>query len=392
MKYFKNKIYKNLIIYLSVFLIVSICSSCNITDNVPNDKGGGPNIYIEGYYGDRLKEYEWERENDIYGLSQEWIGYKYQDSYFVKINNEIYEIKQNRKELCFESSDEIGSIVAVVDNGILFDSKDDNSKGLRECVLNVYYFESQRIEEITKTDENIYLKIVTYADDEDLILNQKGPDESLEVLSLNSNSYDLNKYNSIYDLPDNFYIETVPNGNRDTDVIVYKNDYNNFRYNTQLTKWNKTSKGYLDSEYLYSKHVHYGARYKQIRYSDGLIMIHVENDADFKDSFGASASHCDTGVWEKDVLEKYDINTGEAKDFYSDSNNRILGYNYEENIVYLYSFSKNVIEAKDLDDNSVTTLSSLEKAQTIKFTWCDKTLFWIYENDEVESYGGYLDL
>ena len=93
-----------------------------------------------------------------------------------------------------------------------------------------------------------------------------------------------------------------------------------------------------------------------------------------------------------DMYGMYDINTGEAKDFYSDSNNRILGYNYEENIVYLYSFSKNEIEAKDLDDNSVTTLSSLEKAQTIKFTWCDKTLFWIYENDEVESYGGYLDL
>lgn len=394
MKFNISKCVKKLAILIVNLMVVLIISSCNDVSTVPSNNTIRTNIYVEGYYGIRLKEYEWERENDIKGLEQEWVGYKYKDSYYVKLDNAIYKIDQNQKKMCFENSDEIKSIVSVVDNGILFDSKDKNSSGLRECVLNVYYFDSQRIEEVTKTDENIYLKITSYVDDEDLILNQNGPDDSLEVLSLESNSYDLTRYNSIYDLPENFYIENVPNRNQDTDVIVYKNDSNNYRYNTGLTKWVKTfSSGYLDLKYTYSKHMHYGARYKQAQYNGVLIMTQVENNADYdRTGIAVSASHCDSNVWEKDILEKYDFKTNTANDFYEDAQNRILGYNYDENIVYLYSFNKNEIEAKDLDDYSITVLTSLELAKTIKFTWCDTTLFWIYENDGVETYGGYLEL
>ena len=76
---------------------------------------------------------------------------------------------------------------------------------------------------------------------------------------------------------------------------------------------------------------------------------------------------------------------------YEDSTNRILGYNPDTNEVYLYVFDNRTITAKDLDNQSEKIVATLDEADTIQFEWYDTRLYWMYEKNGVEEFGGNLD-
>ncbi|MCR4930735.1 MAG: hypothetical protein K5988_12155, partial [Lachnospiraceae bacterium] len=77
--------------------------------------------------------------------------------------------------------------------------------------------------------------------------------------------------------------------------------------------------------------------------------------------------------------------------FYEDESNRIIGYNPDNKIVYLYSFENKSISMKNIEDGSETVIENLEDADKIEFEWEDTRLYWRYINDEYETYGGCYD-
>ena len=360
---------KGVIKYFGIMVACAFLTACTTT----NSKN--TNIYVSNNYGD---------DNQVYSIdglatlaTEEQVGYRIESCSYIKVGTIIYRVTDSGIEKLYRDKDYINSIVAAGDDYVMyvtygFETFSYDRKVLK---LKVYTFDGQ-VSEITS--EEVAMLVYSRPDQEKVIFTTEGK-EGIYCLSCDGRSVECNETNQ-------YIVEHIPGlGFKDKYYISNAND-------DKQDEFAMNAYGYINPNEAYTSHDHTNTAYKTMVYDDAIIMQHVEFGTNSIDVDLATESHCDTAMWKQDVLEKYDINTGETKDFYSDSNNRILGYNYEENIVYLYSFSKNAIEAKDLDDNSVSTLSSLEKAQTIKFTWCDKTLFWIYENDEVESYGGYLDL
>lgn len=355
----------NIIVTLVIGIIFTACTTTNSKDT---------NIYVSNNYGDDNQVYSIARRATL--VAEEQVGYQIEGSSYIKVDKSIYRVTDNGIEMLCKDNDYINSIVAAGDDYIMYVALgiDEVSYDRQLLKLKVYTFDGQ-VSEIA--NEELSMLVYSKPNQAEVIFATDGK-EDIYCISYEGESVECNE-------TDEYIVEHIPG-------LGFNDKYYICKADDKQGKFGVNAYGYINPIEVYTSHDHTNTVYKTMVFDDAIIMQHVEFGSNPIDVDLAIESHCDTAMWKQDVLEKYDINTGEAKDFYSDSNNRILGYNYEENIVYLYSFSKNVIEAKDLDDNSVTTLSSLEKAQTIKFTWCDKTLFWIYENDEVESYGGYLDL
>ena len=382
----RGKINNSFICVCLVLLLFSLQGCSGVINNAQ------PDIYIDNYYNSSEMSIFFDATGLYANSLANRVGYVFEGINYVKVNNGIYRINNNSLDLVYEDDSNIQSIVSVGTDYLLYTTKTYNGDSLDNIKLKVYHHDMEQSEEFVEAQ---YIWVKTFLDENDFVINVMNPlinnSEEDYICTIDNTKISLNKYEIPDELPQGYYINLIP-GKSDEDYVVCKKNSLGKDIICFSRGWILTTSGYVNVNNIKTNHSHKGCTTITIPNDEGVIYQHTEYSGNSTTNGIIKAYYCPTSFWEKDVLEKYDINTGEAKDFYSDSNNRILGYNYEENIVYLYSFSKNEIEAKDLDDNSITVLSSLEKAQTIKFTWCDKTLFWIYENDEVESYGGYLDL
>lgn len=99
-----------------------------------------------------------------------------------------------------------------------------------------------------------------------------------------------------------------------------------------------------------------------------------------------------TMAWRYDAIDIYDTTSDERYTLYVDGVNRIIGYDPEENRVFLYVYSDNTLISKDLDDDTLVSLESFEEAAAISFVWEGKDLFYFYGTGDDMRYGGIIDV
>ena len=99
--------------------------------------------------------------------------------------------------------------------------------------------------------------------------------------------------------------------------------------------------------------------------------------------------------WEKDTISMSDKNRQYsfryADTIYEDESNRIIGFNPDEQIVYLYSVENNTISMKNIEDGSETVIDVLGDYDKIEFEWEDSKLYLRCTKDENETFGGCYD-
>ena len=377
---------KQIIAFVTAMVTIILCGCNGIGQSKSNT-----NVYVYNCYNGDNQVYSWSGSSLASPIKDEYVGYRYNDSCYIKVDNCLYKLSKGKKELIYENDQYIWSIISAGENYVVFaDFVDDNSNG-EKCRLQVYYTNTETIETIVEEETEIIC--FSYCDIEDIVLKNNDDDDSFVFVTNLAYSPTIVESKTKNDLPEGYYYIDVSESDNSEDYIVFTYNDMGEKVMLELNSWYEISSGLVNIAKAYPKHKDCKAGHKAMVKDDCVLFHHLEyNGAGIDKVFVADESHCSSYYWIRDAIEKYNYSTEITTEIYSDRVNRILGYNYDENVVYLYSNIKNEIEAKDLDDNSVTTLSSLEKAQTIKFTWCDKTLFWIYENDGIESYGGYLDL
>lgn len=99
-----------------------------------------------------------------------------------------------------------------------------------------------------------------------------------------------------------------------------------------------------------------------------------------------------TQNWYYDSIAVLDTTTGESTTVYVDEKNRIIGYDPDTQEVYLYNYSKNSLTCKNLNNNEMKILTTLEDKDVISFEWEGKKLYYFYGLGENMQYGGMVDI
>ena len=298
--------------------------------------------------------------------------YETQDGIYITLNNKLYYYSDGYQELIFECDENLGPVINVSDEYILFIQRSNKFEKIKKYDLNSgdileeCYYEINKYKEafLDEADEYYF----AYNDDEVLCLNISK--DEVDYVRNYTASYDGTIKGAIKNLPE----------------------------------------GYYAKEYSY-----YGKRlefYKETEAGEEILTFHGRNGQELSivkgDSYSESAISEDTrytinsirskflSEWEKDTVS---TNKGDGdifshwdeETFYEEETNRIIGYNPDNNIVYLYSMENNSILMKNIEDNSETVLEVLDEADKIEFEWEESKLYRRYTNDEVETYGGFYD-
>lgn len=366
-----------------ILLLIEGCSGSFLKTNINE-----PDVYLYGFYGDINETYCYNPVYDLEDICGEKIACLYNDVLYVKLNDGIYRIDGEELKLIYEHTDSIFSIVGFNQKCVAFiatDAEDDMEKSvyllnldggsLQEykcfyaCMEEEYLVISSSTTvkdtfySFIETDGSNPAKVITYYENGEGELPDAYEDkESLEEKKLDEKNQE--KYHPVIYNKDE---------NRDLQITDYIYCADSFQEVPPYTKMND-------------------AIYNQIGEKIIKLIVSDNRRNHITEFILGTAKHCDTGVWSEDRISVYDGDTEEETSIYRDSKNRILGYNYSANTVYLYSFEDKTVIAKDLNTDVVTTIAALDESQKIKFTWCNTTLVWIYENDGVETYGGNLQL
>lgn len=389
-----KKFLKSILLFI---LIGLLCGCIDENDLTKPEADNRPDIYVRDSYKDLKKG-----DGNIsgrYGIPL--FAVENGEIIYTLENDSVYKYESGKKELVFKVEEEentrIGSLVYASDDYIIYlmmDTKSDGEYNVHSSdTIWKYSFESKNRQQIIDKHFSSFISIVVdntiiirddsnfyFADIETLEYeviedyNDKTEEELNDLLPTGfySKKYKGKQY-------DSFELFFEGNGSNERVGFIYYYDEDNeemIDINEVLdaSLWLKTNcyDGKIYAFYLNSEVIKQGG--------DNYLMLRYGN-----------SEGCETKHWISDEICFVDgpnYHSSEKQSLYKDSNNRILGYNPDTNEVYLYVFDNHSITAKDLDDQSEKTVETLDEADAIKFEWYDTRLYWIYDKNGVEEYGG----
>ena len=374
--------------------ILLVCGCFKIQPNIKYDSTvkSKPDIYVRDCYKDFKKGAG--HISGRYGIPL--FAVENGDIIYTLENDSVYKYESGKKELVFKTEQEkdtrIGSLVYASDDYIIYlmmDTKPDGEVFIHlSDTIWKYSFESKTKQQIIDKHFSSFISIVV---DNNIIIRdesnfyfvdiESGEDKVIEDYS-DKTEEELNDL-----LPTGFYskkydsFELFYEGNGSNERVGFIHFYD--EYNKEMIDINEI----IDVN-LWCKTNCYDNKIYTFRLSSERIKEGGDNWLALQ--YGSSEG-CETKHWNKDkitYIEGPDYSNSEEKTLYEDSTNRILGYNPDTNEVYLYVFDNRTITAKDLDNQSEKIVETLDEADTIQFEWYDTRLYWIYEKNGVEEFGG----
>ena len=278
--------------------------------------------------------------------------------------------------MVFECEGNLGPIINISDDYILYIQRSNNIDRIKKLdlksgdVKEVYYFGTDRYKEAFFDDNNE--SFFAYNDVEIWYFNVSEDEEVYLTYTVLS---DGSVFGNVKDIPEGYYAK-------------------------QYTYY-----GYYNKE----NRLHF---YKDTEDGEEILTFHNQDSLELITNKGNSTAETATledtlyvidsirteflSEWDKGKLSMVKrgndgYSSWNKETFYEDESNRIIGYNPDCEIVYLFSFENKSIIMKNIEDDSETIIEELEDADKIEFEWEESKLYWRYTNDEVETFGGCYD-
>ena len=301
--------------------------------------------------------------------------YETEDGYYITLNNKLYSYSEGCQELIFECDENLGPVIYATDEYILFIQRSEVREKIKKLDLNSgdiieeYDYEIDKFKEAFLDENNEYF--FAYDNSQILSLNVKED----EVYNLHSfvTSDDAKVLCTYKDLPEGYYAK-------------HENDYrSNYSYNDiRLYFYKETEDGEELLKFHNSKSLELSVSnsYPNVDKGDSLFMIETS-----RKRFSLE--------WEKDIISTIESNNiykySNRETIYEDESKRIIGYNPDNKIVYLYSMEDNSISMKNIENGGETVIDVLEDYDKIEFEWEESKLYLRCTKDENETFGGCYD-
>ena len=381
-----NKLLKSVLLFIFIGLFCG-CIGGNDLTNSEEDKR--PDIFVKNCYKDYCNVIKGEKTGS--GMNNnKYENYTYLpyfvcengEDYFYVINNSVYKYSNNTSELLLSAEEKIFALVGVYEEDIYYTSqyslwKYDTQNDISKKVLNenLSHFDTLLFENYLIVKDNISYVLYIY----NIENNQKVVIEDYLTKDFDEMNQMLPIGFSIRRLQGGGFVEMYyDNGNEIVKMGFNKNDINENR-EEEILRYDDQRKNKINI------------------IDDNLYVLYVASEFNVEGHSGRSyygtAERCRTKYWKYDIITKvegpdlYDI-PYEEETLYEDSTNRIIGYNPYTNEVYLYVFENGTLTAKDLDDQSEKVIETLKEADTIQFEWHDTRLYWRYNIDGKDEFGG----
>ncbi|MBO4702345.1 MAG: hypothetical protein J5625_06785 [Lachnospiraceae bacterium] len=384
------KEYIKIVIILLLTAFLCGCVERNVTD-VESDIR--PDIFVKRCYKDYCNAFigessylalpNFEDHSENYTYLPYRICENDNDFYYV-INNSVYKYSDNNSKLVYSPEKDIYALIYVYQDNLFYTTDDSIWK------YNLRTLKSEKVIDANRK----YFNTVVLGDNIVVEGNRfLFYDLEKEKITEIENAYDMDQENLNDLVPDGFY-------------VIHKEKYNSIDQNilevfyyseSGMEKAGFNSIVVIDNvEDDWFRLFDYRTHQKINIIDDCLYSFYVSGETDSyyqPPTIYGSAERCRTKYWKKDFITKiegpdFSSRSNEEKKIYEDSENRILGYNPDTNEVYLYVFDNHTITSKNLDDQSEIIVETLDEADTIYFEWRDTRLYWIYDKNGTEEFGG----
>ena len=375
-----------------VFIIIGFFCGCiypneNNISNFEEDKQ--PDIFVKNCYKDYHNMIRGERklgEKDSRYENNDYLPYYvYEDGedYYYALRNTIYKYSNNTSEELFTADVWVYALVGVYEENIYYTSqfslwKYDIQNDVSEKVFD---------EDIAQFDTVFFENYLIIKDNKSYILYFYDIEKNQKIVIEDCLSKEQDEINQM--LPEGFSVRKA----KGSYAIEVYYDNGNDLVKIGLEENNINEKN--EEEMLQDS----GGLFRKINIiGDDLYVFFVSSQHEAQGHgplvhYG-TAERCKTKYWRLDRISKihgpnlYDSSYHEEETIYEDSTNRIIGYNPYTNEVYLYVFENGTLTAKDLDDQSEKVIETLKEADTIQFEWHDTRLYWRYNIDGKDEFGG----
>ncbi len=378
-----NKLLKSVLLFIFIGLFCG-CIGGNIS-NSEEDKQ--PDIFIKKCYKDYRDVIEGERNS---GSSDKYENNTYLpyfvcengEDYYYALRNTIYKYSNNTSEELFTADVWVYALVGVYEENIYYTSqfslwKYDIQNDVSEKVFD---------EDIVRFDTVFFENYIILKDNKSYILYFYDIEKNQKIVIEDYLSKEQDEINHM--LPEGF---SVMKARGSYSIEVYYDDGNDL-VKMGFTKNNINEK--CQEEMLQYRHENMS---KINIIDDNLYVFYVASEV-VTEGHGprfayGNEERCKTKYWRLDGVGKvegpdlFDDSYNEEM-LYEDSTNRVIGYNPYTNEVYLYVFENGTLTAKDLDDQSEKVIETLKEADTIQFEWHDTRLYWRYNIDGKDEFGG----
>lgn len=396
--------------YLFVCVVFICACGCvfkpsDTTNNQTIIEDEKPDVYKKGYYKDCRKytqlgvSFENPDREGFIGMPQAVI--EKEDFFYILLNNAVYKFSGDNYEKVFDSDMYISGLIGASDEYIFFLTENKEmeeyvnaynsiwsysiSSGENKHYFNNVYFKKGRVVEcgnhiFATDDETLY--IYNSETDEEHIIERIYEKTEEEIDDLLPEGYKAKMIYSSYSGDPELDIYYTKD-DKDERIGLAQNIINDLHADMRVLTLDRFGTGWNWYKNLYNYYTF------------------CESDPSFELPQGikGTVERCSTEYWVGDGIVymngDYVLSEGLTNpdndnlvDLYEDKTNRIIGYNPDTNEVYLYIFENNTLSSKNLDSLEDKVIENLDEADTIKFYWCDSKLYWIYEDNHVERYGG----
>lgn len=379
---------KTLLWAFSIFLIYCIVKG-NIEPSSPSAvesknnpaKSIGMNIQVGGAYGEKCKAESlgtYYSQDQVYGMSFNVNN----DHLYTSSGNTIYEIIDNRLVEIYRHEVQIHTIIGASDAYLLFDAPVKSEKEDRRKVdcLWIYYLSTGETRLLT-TREGMRCSY----DDNELIVSDEMVryDSEFQIFTDLDGEINVINCSGVEELPDNYEVYV----HAKSMFAIEKKIKNGTSENTLLTG---------EERDYYGQVVQQGGTTSQHRGNAGCAAFfssqRVGKDTVYNVCRRFKGPWDQLRDWEYDVVEKYDMKSKTGTVIFKDDKNTIIGYNYATNVVYEVTPDYKLISKEIANPETISELVQLEPGEDIIFLWRERYLFWKYDRDTGEEFGGVIKL
>ncbi|MCR4929498.1 MAG: hypothetical protein K5988_05840, partial [Lachnospiraceae bacterium] len=274
-------------------------------------------------------------EIEVYGFldSSDYRDYVYetQDRVYISLNDNLY--SEGNQNLVFECEENLGPVIDITDEYILFIQRSEKFEKIKKLDLNSgdikeeCYYEIYKYKEAFLDDEYFF----AYNDEEVLCLNINL--DEVDYVRNYTVSFDGTIKGAIKDLPEGYFAKQDKYTRfnvQENRLLFYKDTEEGEEKLTfhERDSLELTNTGYSNAEIGL--------------FGDSLYIIDSNRNEFLSEWLKDTLSIAERGV------DGYSYSNKET--FYEDESNRIIGYNPDNKIVYLYSFENKSISMKNIED------------------------------------------
>ncbi len=380
-----NKLLKSVLLFIFIGLFCGCIGGNDLTNSEEDTRS---DIFVKNCYKDYrnviIGERKWGEDDDDLENRVYLPYYVYEDGedYYYALRNTIYKCSDNTSEELFTADVWVYALVGVYEENIYYTSqfslwKYDTENNVSEKVFD---------EDIVQFDTVFFENYIILKDNKSYILYFYDIEKNQKIVIEDYLSKEQNEINHM--LPEGFSVR-IARGSYSIEVYydngkdLVKMGFAEININDQ----NEVEMLQCSSELFRKINILDDNLYSFEVVSEAVRMGHGPC------GYFGTVERCRTKYWKSDRITKVEGpdlygSYHEEKILYQDSTNRIIGYNPYTNEVYLYVFENRTLTAKDLDDQSEKVIETLKEADTIQFEWHDTRLYWRYNIDGKDEFGG----